>query len=31
VTSWIAEKHSFGQGHKIHREFLEDLMEEARN
>jgi hypothetical protein len=31
VTSWIAEKHSLGQGYKIHRSFLEDAMEEARN
>jgi hypothetical protein len=30
-TSWTAKKHSFGQRHKIHREFLEKIMEEARN
>jgi hypothetical protein len=27
----LSEKHSFGQRHEIHRAFLEDLMEEARN
>jgi hypothetical protein len=31
LTSWFAEKHSFGQRHEIHREFFEDLMEEAGN
>jgi hypothetical protein len=31
ATSWISEKHSLGQGYEIHRAFLEDAMEEARD
>jgi hypothetical protein len=31
VTTWIAEKHSLGQGYQVHRSLLEDAMEEARD
>jgi hypothetical protein len=30
-TSWLAKEHSFGQRYKVHRAFLEDIMEEAGN
>jgi hypothetical protein len=30
-TTWITKKYSFGQGHEIHKKFLEDAMEESRN
>ena len=26
-TSWIAKKHSLGQGYQVHKSFLEDAME----